>query len=761
MWSRVRDRIAGLFTRRHDDSEELIATDSHETAVADLPIAPSAEMVEHEIEDSVESSSAPSEEAPRDYPGADDSGQSLVWLNTSESVEAPPSESTEEPPAVAPPEDFKFPWTRLEIDVSTENVPRVEPEPELVDTGSTDAVAETAPVAKPRGFFSRLFGRKPKHEHVELRDAEPAFVVEDQAIVDATSVDATSVDATSVDDAPADAAPFAETPSDAAEAPSDEAESDDVRVEQSRVEDALIWQPPVDEPAPVVAHDDNMDVIEPPPEEPVAALDATFTSVDDALPVSEDSALDEEAVVDFEEAAAEVRDDEPPAPKRGLFARLFRRGSKEEEPKRLSVEVYQDRIEAAANALDTAGEAVFTPGEDTLPAAENTFDSVEEALPSGVDAFADTLEPIDVPLPPPTFKAASETLPSIDDFAPPAVAPSETEPETSSRSTLELETKTDEFELLPPESVEPPPEAPGDETISLEKKSIWTGSFLDRIFSREATKVEKVGAEAEEAAKANAIFLLAKFRAFYNEIIRFKHQKSEFAAGFATAIVSDYAADSSPDASAEGLSKRLTELLELQAAEAKWMGGEAGDRYPDAQYAMAALADETFANMEWDGQAAWPKYSIERKLYQSNAADVDVFKRIDKLLKDSPDSVVARDLARVYLLVIAAGFRGKYRPFGLTRALAEYRHRLYEYIHNDDALMLYAPERKIFPEAESQTLAGHAVRRFTAAQRWAAILILLIVSYTVIAHVAWNRASADLKDVTARIKSGGATAGVR
>jgi ammonia channel protein AmtB len=85
---------------------------------------------------------------------------------------------------------------------------------------------------------------------------------------------------------------------------------------------------------------------------------------------------------------------------------------------------------------------------------------------------------------------------------------------------------------------------------------------------------------------------------------------------------------------------------------------------------------------------------------------------------------------------------------------------LYEYIHSDDALMLYAPDRKIFPDAAASTLEGAAVSRFSAAQRWAAILLFLLISYTVIAHIAWNRVSADLKDVTARIKSG-STAGVR
>ena len=62
--------------------------------------------------------------------------------------------------------------------------------------------------------------------------------------------------------------------------------------------------------------------------------------------------------------------------------------------------------------------------------------------------------------------------------------------------------------------------------------------------------------------------------------------------------------------------------------------------------------------------------------------------------------------------------------------------------------------------ATTTTLEGTAVSRFTAAQRWAAILVFLVVGYTVVAHLAWSRVSADLKDVTDRIRSG-TTVGAR
>lgn len=257
---------------------------------------------------------------------------------------------------------------------------------------------------------------------------------------------------------------------------------------------------------------------------------------------------------------------------------------------------------------------------------------------------------------------------------------------------------------------------------------------------------------AETIVDGNTVFLYSKFRTVYNEIIRFKHRKTEFTAGFSTAVMSEAASlPSDAQGAAEALSKKLLEVLELQAAEAKWMGGEIALRYPDAQYAMAALADETFTLLEWEGQAAWQDHLLEQKLFHTRAAAYELFKRIDRLLKNAPNTPVSRDLARVFLMVLAAGFHGKYRQFGLTRALTEYRQRLYEYIYRGDALLLYAPDRRLVPEVAARTVVGHAVSRISAAQRWAAILAFVAVSYAVIAHVAWNSVSADLKDVTGRI----------
>jgi type VI secretion system protein ImpK len=411
----------------------------------------------------------------------------------------------------------------------------------------------------------------------------------------------------------------------------------------------------------------------------------------------------------------------------------------------------------------------------TEPVVEAAFESIEEALPTNQGAGDIPLIELRAPRQSgDAFTSVDDTLPSIDErFAPPS--PPTVRPELA--ETLdpidatpapyfgdetpvadEIDEDTDEFEIAALGETQPiAPPVPGvdDETAQVSRKSL----LARLVFWRDKSKA-KAGAPAM-VVESNPVFLFSKFRTFYNEIIRYKHKKTEYTAGFSTAIIADVSSDQNPDSVAEATSKHLSEMLELQAAEAMWMGGESAARYPDAQYAMAALADETFLNMEWEGQAGWHKHLLETRIFRTRSADVELFRRIDALLKEQPSSAAGKDLARVYLMVIAAGFRGKYRQFGLTRALAEYRQRLYEYIHNGDALMLYAPDRRIFPGAAANTLEGHAVSRFSAAQRWAAILVFLVVSYTAIAHMAWTRVSADLKDVTDRIKTGSTVTGTR
>ena len=503
-------------------------------------------------------------------------------------------------------------------------------------------------------------------------------------------------------------------------------------------------------------------------------------SLDDALPMADLDAPVEGVEADLGSRAAELSDvedptqpwipaiPEPDEKKPGFFARLFGAGRKKQPAEEFAAAEESAWTDEPRPIESQRTDEVYSAFDEALPAAEpdvEEFASVEDALP-GEDALpveaAPTPEPrvdfettqdaffFDAPPPPPSFDKPFTTL-EMDAPLPPPEPP-------EGRTTIELEAVPEHAPTFDGNMVdldstmaEPTPAADSRSTVQAAPidDDITTGEMVP------PTPPEVTAAmEAERPP-----FFVPKFRAFYNEIVSHKTQKAEFTAGFATAVM-DYTADLTPDAAAQQLQKRLTEILELQAAEATWMGGEAAARYPDAQYAMAALADEVFAHIDWPGRDAWPKYQVEQKLFRSNAKDIEFFKRVDKLLKNESEkpSGAAKDLARMYLLVLAAGFQGKYRPFGLTRPLAEYRRRLYEFVSGKDPLMIYAEERKLFPEAAERVVVGRAVSRFSMLQQWAAVLVILLIGYAVISQVAWNRVSADLKDVTARVEAANTSA---
>ena len=688
----------------------------------------------------VSASGAESDAAPSPYEG-ESSPDDRPWMEPRVVEDEPANEPASTQGAI--------PW----IDVPEAHVPApiaeaepvddAEPEPRGTHFGGDffEAPTEIIPEKKEPepGFFSRLFGRKSKSVPAPPAavDTEPLIATNEYSSETAPG----EIEAAFDDDETADANPV-------------------------------------------------VPLIEP--------VESSFSSVDEALPVPAEPPPAEPFVLSL----PEQEEGEP-----GFFSRLIGRKSRKVEKKErpsLEIEIHEDRIAAAADAIDQMQE---TPASPESP----TFASFEDALPerTGDERFApppaapvdsrpsveaegesrstveldfgktmdagietgkamdivaedDTLEvnkkapkPSDMhmmfgntlELPDPKPRSGADSGAYFGDTLEPSHFGDVTPPE-------EIDKDTDEFAVPLVTSAEQPsitePMDLDEDTAQVSRKSL-----LEKLLFWRKEQEEKAALDGSQTVvEGNPNFLFSKFRTFYNEIIRHKHQKTEFTAGFSTAIVTEYTADLSPEGAADTLSKNLAAMLELQAAEATWMGGESAQRYPDAQYAMAALADETFLHQEWEGKGAWHRHLLEVKMFRSRSADVELFKRIDKLLKDQPNSPAARDLARVYLMVIAAGFKGKYRMFGLSRPLAEYRQRLYEFIHHGgDALMIYAPERRIFPEATERTLVGHAIGKTTSAQRWAAILAFLLISYTAIAHVAWSRLSADLKDVTGRIKA--------
>jgi type IV/VI secretion system ImpK/VasF family protein len=735
-----------------------------------------------------------------DFASSDDFSSSISSAEASSPDDADPlwdAPVVAEAEPTAPPSleasDFADVWTpRGE---SAEEPAAFVPEPPKVE----------AP--KKKGFFARLFSRRAKEPDVltdEHRAAAAAWESEVAAIQDedhtalepadadfADSADAAAVPAIddfALDDVAAEAVPpsIDHSAADAAtlaavlgSLPPKEPSVADETAAEAELED---WTeaPAVEEPVTELSASDETWVIE-------AAVIEETPVAHEAPPVVDD-AIDESLLVELPEPAMPA--EPPPSPakevdvarKPGFFSALLRRVSRSQFIPKAAAEPVPEPIAPAVFEPEPIEASIETEAEADVEneVVETEVVEAEVAAEVETEVEADAFSPLVEPPAAPAFDVLSETLAAPMPVTPPPawppIAPVAPQPEFEATQPFPaFRDARDDF------ADDEPPQEPGRPTEKVEIPAFDDGEKTDEFEAVPAptegtaetrqvaglwgrmfgTKVEEAAAAVSgEAASPAALddktpFVLAKFRTFYNEIIRDKHQKSDVISGFATAVMgSTGMTDSSdPEFAAQLLSKRLSEMLELQAAESNWTGGDAAKYYPEAQYAMVALADETFATTDWTGRASWHKYMLEPRMYGTRGAELEFFKRIDKLLKEAPQDKGARDLARLYLLVIASGFRGKFRVPNVRRPLAEYRRRLYEYSHQADPLALYERDRRIVPEAAEHTLASRAVGRFTSAQKWIAAVLVLMVLYVGFSHYAWSRLSADLKDVMSRIEN--------
>jgi hypothetical protein len=323
----------------------------------------------------------------------------------------------------------------------------------------------------------------------------------------------------------------------------------------------------------------------------------------------------------------------------GFFARLFSRKKKEEFVV-ADEESFGDLTAREPAAADFAPDLFVPPPSDSdfveeAPPPLQFIPPVEDIPVVAAEDLGDTVPvpmpavPRPTPIPPAKVEEFETTQPftpfrdARDDFA-------DEDATSTARATgqvpapaMDEDEKTDEFDLVPM----PTPMGATAETRMVP-------GFFGRMFGRKAEASAPTAGDipATSAADDKIPFVLAKFRSFYNEVIRDKHQKSDVISGFATALMGAGGAtsESDPEFAAQLLSKRLSEMLELQAAESNWTGGDAAKYYPEAQYAMVALADETFATIDWPGRSAWHKYMLEPRMYGTRGADIEFFKRIDR-----------------------------------------------------------------------------------------------------------------------------------
>lgn len=252
-------------------------------------------------------------------------------------------------------------------------------------------------------------------------------------------------------------------------------------------------------------------------------------------------------------------------------------------------------------------------------------------------------------------------------------------------------------------------------------------------------------------------FLTSQFHEFYREVVRHKRRARRGAWVFEA----EEAEEAEPGAvrteaeapAPSAVWRALLTLLERQALAARRSGGDfAAEIFRQAQYVMAALADEVFLHLDWGGKESWQRNLLEAHLFQSHRAGEELFERLDKLLLHRDP--VYLDLARLYLFALALGFRGKYRgqPDGEAE-LARYRQRLFNFICGRDPELETGTE-DLFPEAGAGTLAQGAGQELPYLRPWLVAFAVLVVLWIAIAHPVWRDLIAEMEPAIRSILGG-------
>jgi type VI secretion system protein ImpK len=166
---------------------------------------------------------------------------------------------------------------------------------------------------------------------------------------------------------------------------------------------------------------------------------------------------------------------------------------------------------------------------------------------------------------------------------------------------------------------------------------------------------------------------------------------------------------------------------------------------------MAALADETFLNIEgWSGQAFWEYNLLEERLFGSHIAGEKFFEGIDNFLKNA--TPLNYDIGKLYLSALGLGFQGKYRGLPDQTAIERYKRKLYVAIYglpNDKN-----KRRPLFPEALANTISESLRIPNDGYYTWSIVFFVCVGIYLILAFGVWYSITSPLEKITRIILSG-------
>jgi type VI secretion system protein ImpK len=297
-------------------------------------------------------------------------------------------------------------------------------------------------------------------------------------------------------------------------------------------------------------------------------------------------------------------------------------------------------------------------------------------------------------------------------------------------------------------------------------------------------------------SQTNESFLLGQFREFYTEVIRLKElvRNSGGMSREAVAIAETHAdvtadaidlvgtgplpkidpamlqtlsgseqitalalrgdVDTPPEESADetrltlAVRQSLMLVFRRNAVQILRAAGKPTDNYFEAQYVMAAFADDVFINLDWEGKRAWTSNLLEAALFHSHVAGERFFEKLDRLLRERDPA--DKSLAAVYLNALSLGFRGKYSGVNDHGKLRRYRNELFAFIFRQPA-DLVNDSKVAFPESYLQSLRPEKSKKMMNPRVWLAVLGVVLFAYIAVSHGLWMKLTSRIEQANKQI----------
>jgi type VI secretion system protein ImpK len=194
--------------------------------------------------------------------------------------------------------------------------------------------------------------------------------------------------------------------------------------------------------------------------------------------------------------------------------------------------------------------------------------------------------------------------------------------------------------------------------------------------------------------------------------------------------------------------QNLISLFRRNAVQIMRAAGNPTDNYFEAQYIMAAFADEIFIHLEWEGRRAWTSNLLETALFQSHVAGETFFDKLDHLLRERDPA--KKSLAAVYFAALSLGFRGKYHGLNDHGKLRRYRQELFSFVFRQPPDLMN--EAKVaFPDSYVKNLRKEERKKLTNPRVWLVVFALVLVAYVAGSHGVWLSLTSRLESVNKRI----------